>query len=296
MMQSVQGHTKCDPNRQSDMTREDLLRDVNNGSLEDEELQTRILAVWAADRGSFAHKRAINNLVKYAGQVFKKQFIFNKKWKNYSQEADPVYSRDVEFDALVYLSLHIDDEFDIEPGKQPKTSLKYWLEEFETKGGKSIKTSLKYWIEFNVINKGIDKYRSQSRKDLDPVSLDIGFKGRDKEENIRWEPGDDRLEGLAAILSKLDDNTCIEYLKYIKTDPYGSMKACAMIEYPQVDCFTLVELLYLREPTLNQTQAAIELGLGENHQGLRSHWKRRCVPLLKEIVRETAKNQGNEID
>jgi hypothetical protein len=282
MIQSARGHTKCNSTPQITMTREERLRQANNGKPEDEVLERLILAVWAIEKGSFAYRRrrAIEKLVTYTGGVFKTQFKFNKKWKNYTQESDPVYSRDVEFDALVYLSLHID--------------------EFVPDDGYSIKDSLKFWIERNAINKGIDDFRKQERRDLKPLSSDIGFKGRKEEENISWEIGDRRESGLDVILSKLDRRVRQEFLEYIQTDPDGKLAGCAMKD-DRCNCFVLVQLMYFRQPNLNQTQAAAELGFIDKngkveHQGLRSHWKRNCQPLLKEIVKEIAKKYGHEFD
>jgi hypothetical protein len=279
MIQSVWGNTEYDRTQQSAMTREERLQQANNGSEDDKLLESLILAVWAAKDG-YPRKRAIEKLVKYAGEVFKQQFKFNKKWRNYAQEVDPVYSRDVECDALIYLSLHI-DEFIPE--------------------GKSIKSSLKVWIEFNAINKGIDKFRSQERKDLKPLSSDRGFKGRKEDENIPWEIRDDlREEGLNAIFAELDRRVRPAFLEYIQTDPEGKMVDCAMGD-TRCNCFVLVQLMFFRQPPLNQTKAAAELGFVNDSgkvidQGLRAHWKRNCVPLLKEIAKEIAKKQGHELD
>ena len=166
------------------------------------------------------------------------------------------------------------------------------IEEF-VPNGSSIKSSLKNWIEFNAINKGIDKFRSQKRKDLKPLSSDIGFKDRDQEENIPWEIGDRRAEGLDAIIAGLDGRFLKAFLAYLQTDPDAKMADCAM-KGTRCNCFTLVQLLYLRKPPLNKTQAAKELGI--NHQGLRSHWKRNCLKLLKKVTQEIAKNTEYEFD
>jgi hypothetical protein len=278
MIQFVRDNTEREPTRQSTITREQRLQLANNGSQVDEKLQSLILAVWAANPGS-GYRRAIEQLVKYAGEVFKQQFKFNKKWRNYAQEADPVYSRDVQFDALVYLSLHID--------------------EFIPYDELSIKSSLKTWIERNAIHKGIDDYRRQERKDLKPLSLD-GFKDCDKEENTTFEIKDHREEGLDAIIAKLDRQFYPLFLKYIQTDQEGKMADCAMGD-TRCNCFVLVQLMYFRQPPLNQTQAAAELEFVNDrseviHQGLRAHWKRNCLPLLKEIAIEIAKSQGHELD
>jgi hypothetical protein len=55
-----------------------------------------------------------------------------------------------------------------------------------------------------------------------------------------------------------------------------------------------VQLLFFRQPPLNKTQAAAELGV--DHQALRAHWKRSCLKLLKQIVGEIAIDLGYELD
>jgi hypothetical protein len=56
----------------------------------------------------------------------------------------------------------------------------------------------------------------------------------------------------------------------------------------------LVQLLYFRQPPLNLTKASIELGV--NYHGMRSHWLRSCLKLLKEIAIEIAAQLNYEFD
>jgi hypothetical protein len=212
--------------------------------------------------------------VQYVQLVLKPLLKFNRKWKSYDQAAEIFYSRDVERDVLVYLSQHI--------------------ESFVPRGA-SILAGLKRWLEFNAINKGIDDFRKAERRDLKPLSTDAAITLTRNREEIPWEPADNQLEGLDALLTKCDRAFLQAFLEYLETDPAGKLKACAMKEpCGCCNCLVLVQLMFFRQPPLNQTKAAAELGV--DHQALRSHWKRSCLKLLKEIVGEIAIDLGYELD
>jgi DNA-directed RNA polymerase specialized sigma24 family protein len=254
-------------------TREEYLRKANNGSATDETLEKLILAVWNTTKGSYPHKKAVRELVQYVQHELKFLLKFNRKWKSYDQSADIVYSRDVERDVLVYLSQHI--------------------ENFLPRGA-SILSSLKRWLEFNAINKGIDDFRKAERRDLKPLSTDAAVTLTRSGEEIAWELPDDRAEGLDALLAKCDRAFLQAFLQYLETDPAGRLKACAMKEPCSCcNCLALVQLMFFRQPPLNKTKAAAELGI--DHQALRSHWKRSCLKLLKQIVGEIAIDLGYEL-
>jgi DNA-directed RNA polymerase specialized sigma24 family protein len=255
-------------------TREEYLRQANNGSEADETLEALILKVWGTTKGSYAHKKAVRELVQYVQLVLKPLLKFNRKWKSYDQAAEIVYSRDVERDVLVYLSQHI--------------------ENFVPRGG-SILASLKRWLEFNAINKGIDDFRKAQRQDLKPLSTDAAITLTRNGEDVAWELPDDRTEGLDALLAKLDRTFLQAFLQYLQTDPAGRLQACAMKEPCSCcNCLVLVQLLFFHQPPFNKTQAAAELGI--DHQALRAHWKRSCLKLLKQIVVELAQDLGYELD
>lgn len=255
-------------------TREEYLRKANNGSQTDETLEALILKVWGTTKDSYAHKKAVGKLVQYAQQELKFLLKFNRKWKNFDQEAEIVYSRDVEKDVLVYLSHHI--------------------ENFVPRGT-SILASLKRWLEFNAINKGIDDFRKFERRDLKPLSTDAAITSTRNGEEIAWEPADDQLQGLEALIAQLDRAFLQAFLEYLQTDPEGRLQACAMREPSSCcNCLVLVQLMFFRQPPLNQTKAATELGV--DHQALRSHWKRSCLKLLKQIAVELAQDMGYDLD
>jgi DNA-directed RNA polymerase specialized sigma24 family protein len=255
-------------------TREEYLRQANNGSETDGTLEALILKVWGTTKGSYAHKKALRELVQYVQFVLKPLLKFNRKWRNYDQEAEIVYSRDVERDVLIYLSHHI--------------------ESFVPRGA-SILASLKRWIEFNAINKGIDDFRKAERRDLKPLSTDAAVTLTRNGEEMAWELPDDRATGLDALLAQCDRIFLQAFLEYLQTDPEGKLKDCAMKEPCSCcNCLVLVQLMFFRQPPLNKTKAAAELGV--DHQALRSHWKRSCLKLLKEIVGEIAIDLGYELD
>ena len=255
-----------------------------DGSPEDKELKRLILAVWNAPAQSFKRKRALHELIRHV------QNIIKNFWRDRNQTADLAFERDIELDPIIYLSIHI-DEF--------------------VPTGKSIKTSLIGWLGFKVGNRLKDddrkKLRNLQRKDIkqnpgDPklyikiYSLDAPVKVNnkpDESETIATQIPDESLTSLDSIISQRDKDFYQAVREYLTTDPDGKLQDCAMKPpNERCNCFTLVNLLYLREPSLNQTKAAEKLGL-KNHDGLRCHWKRNCLPLLKEIAAEIAKKYEN---
>jgi hypothetical protein len=256
------------------MDKHKQLRLKSNGSPEDERLLELIIAVSDAPKGTFKHQRALHNLIKSV-QVILKGF---KSWENFNQEADTGFNRSVEYDPLVYLSQNIDDFIPT---------------------GKTIKTSLTGWLKHNTVFPSIDEYRQQQRQNLNPISIDVPITAKHKDggsETIEREISDSSLTGLDLLLSLTEQNFKLSLKEYMTTDPEGKLKNCAM-NSPQdhCNCFTLVELRFFREEPLNRTQAAKALGLN-SHDGLRSHWDRKCRPLLQQVAKEIAQNNGWEID
>jgi hypothetical protein len=173
---------------------------------------------------------------------------------------------------LIYLSLHIDEFF-------PKET--------------SILTSLKQWLERNAINRGIDDFRKQQRRDLQPGSIDRDIIVSESGDRVKTEPKDDRPHGLEAIFAGLNGKCAEKMKEYVEKDPEGKLKACAMRHpHENCNCYTLVQMRFFSQPPLSETGAAEAIGVNKN--SLHYHWNRRCLPLLKEIVREIAANLGHE--
>jgi hypothetical protein len=249
------------------MTRAERLRRASDGSADDERLLALILAVSQA-RGELQQRRSIAALIAFVEPLLKRK---SGKWQHARQEAEISYTRDVECDPIIYLSIHIDEFIPYEQAK-------------------SLVSSLIKWLEFNAVNKGVDEFNKGSKRDLKPLHTDAGKTGAE----IDWEIPDDKVEGLAATIDRLDAGFLTELRTYVTTDPDGKLAACCMTDYPHCNALSLVELLYFRQPPLNLTKASIELGV--NYHGMRSHWLRSCLKLLKEISLEIAAQLNYEFD
>jgi hypothetical protein len=256
---------------QMEMTRAERLRRASDGSADDERLLALILARSQA-KGELQQRRSIAALIAFVEPMLKRK---SGKWHHARQEAEIVYTRAVESDPLLYLSLHIDE---FVPHDRAK----------------SLIGSLIKWLEFNAVNKGVDEFDRGNRRDLKPLHTDAGIVSNETGAEIDWEIPDDKVEGLAAIIDRLDAGFLTELRTYVTTDPDGKLAACSMTDYPHCNALSLVELLYFRQPPLNLTKASIELGV--NYYGMRSHWLRSCLKLLKEISLEIAAQLNYEFD
>jgi hypothetical protein len=256
---------------QMEMTRAERLRRASDGSADDERFLALILARSQA-RGELQQRRSIAALIAFVEPLLKRK---SGKWQHARQEAEIVYTRAVESDPLLYLSLHIDE---FVPHDRSKSLI----------GG------LIKWLEFNAVNKGVDEFNQGSKRDLNPLHTDAGIVSKQTGAAIDWEIPDDKVEGLAAIIDRVDAVFLTELRTYVTTDPDGKLAACCMTDYPHCNALSLVELLYFRQPPLNLTKASIELGV--NYHGMRSHWLRSCLKLLKEISLEIAAQLNYEFD
>lgn len=256
---------------QMEMTRAERLRRASDGSADDERLLALILARSQA-RGELQQRRSIAALIAFVEPLLKRK---SGKWQHARQEAEIVYTRNVEADSIIYLSLHIDEFMPHDRSK-------------------SLVGGLIKWLEYKAVNRGVDEFNKASRRNLKPLHTDAGIVSNETGAEIDWEIPDDKVEGLAAILDRVDAEFLTELRTYVTTDPDGKLAACWMTDYPHCNALSLVELLYFRQPPLNLTKASIELGV--NYHGMRSHWLRSCLKLLKEISLEIAAQLNYEFD
>ena len=69
---------------------------------------------------------------------------------------------------------------------------------------------------------------------------------------------------------------------YIEQDPEGLLRECHLRNNDQCNCQLLSKRLLLKEPPDRHSGLARELGVP--YQTLNSHWKYKCLPLLREIL------------
>lgn len=70
--------------------------------------------------------------------------------------------------------------------------------------------------------------------------------------------------------------------QYIEQDPDKKLSNCHPRKHPQCHCQILAIKLHLQEPPMKISVLAREFNV--NHQTLYSHWKQKCLPILKEIA------------
>jgi hypothetical protein len=77
--------------------------------------------------------------------------------------------------------------------------------------------------------------------------------------------------------------------KYLETDPQNILTNCCLRKNPQCHCQLLVQELLLKEPP--QKIADVSRDLGISNQTIYTHWKQKCLPLLKEIATSLVSEQ-----
>ncbi|MBW4628037.1 MAG: hypothetical protein KME49_21630 [Brasilonema octagenarum HA4186-MV1] len=72
-------------------------------------------------------------------------------------------------------------------------------------------------------------------------------------------------------------------------DKQRKLRACHPRKYPECHCQLLAQRLVLQEPPDRIADIAREFNI--NNQGLYAHWKRKCLPLLQNIARNSGYEQ-----
>ncbi len=72
--------------------------------------------------------------------------------------------------------------------------------------------------------------------------------------------------------------------QYIETDPEQKLSSSKPKKYPECNCQILATQLLLTEPPKKISQISEETNI--SNQTLYSHWKRKCIPLLREIANQ----------
>ena len=72
--------------------------------------------------------------------------------------------------------------------------------------------------------------------------------------------------------------------QYVEQDPKEKLRNCHLQTYPNCNCWSLSSRVLLKDPPDKFSVLAKELCI--NYQTLKSHWERKCRPLLQEIALE----------
>ena len=77
-------------------------------------------------------------------------------------------------------------------------------------------------------------------------------------------------------------------VKYIEEDKQQNLTNTSPRKHPQCNCHCLAIRLLLQQPPQKISEIARELNV--NNQTLYSHWKQKCLPLLREIGTQITTN------
>lgn len=158
------------------------------------------------------------------------------------------------------------------------------LREFEERPP-SLQRSLVVWINGYLSWRFKDLWSRSSRNS--PDSLDRPIGGEDSRTLM------DVVPDSTPSLSTLDGYIEAEQThrqqqrsqwveQYVEQDPEGQLASCHPRRYPTCNCQILAQRILLKEPPDKLSTLSEEFGV--NYQTLTSHWKKKCLPLLREIA------------
>lgn len=147
----------------------------------------------------------------------------------------------------------------------------------------SIQVSLVKWVNSYLYWRIRDLY---SPDNCAPVSLDapISFENSAEGTTRLERVTDPSLSGLEALIEEDQQQQRqrlgLEKKLYIELDPEGKLRDSHPKSRPDCNCQLLAQRHLLKDPP--DSFADISRDLGVNFQTLVSHWKRKCLPLLRE--------------
>ena len=156
------------------------------------------------------------------------------------------------------------------------------------------------------INKGSLKWRTKdlySSEQGDPVSLDTPINDRDRNPTTRIEQISETglrtptLSGLDGYIEQHRqqemERIFLELERYVLDDPDGRLRNCHPRNRPDVNCQVLSQRLLYNNPPERLSGISREFDI--NDKTLLSHWKRRCRPLLQEILESLGYSRNQEL-
>lgn len=167
------------------------------------------------------------------------------------------------------------------------------IDDFEVKG-ESVEGSIRSFINAILHN----KFRNLNHKDRKaPRSLDEPLFGTEGELSLLdLTPLTQGPERSLSLLDQLiareqasaDSRLAILLNEYVRTDPKSQLQQCQLRRNPEIHAQMLTLRLWLKEPPEKMLHISREYGV--NNPTVAEHWKRRCIPMLREIVQELKKN------
>lgn len=157
--------------------------------------------------------------------------------------------------------------------------------EFQPQSHLSLQDSLVRWINKYLSWRIKDLHRKDQRQHCNEVSLDAsGNFNVPYLSDIDSYIENERVERNQKIWNKIE--------KYIEEDPDNRFRSCHVKNHPRCNCQTLCQKLILKHPPDKFSKVSRDLNI--NYQTLKSHWERKCKPLLQSIAEEFGYSQGEE--
>ncbi|WP_375491002.1 hypothetical protein [uncultured Nostoc sp.] len=154
----------------------------------------------------------------------------------------------------------------------------------------SYEKGLTRWINGYLYRRIQDLYQQIP---FSPFSLDQVI-NQGEEDNLTWldqlpaTPGLPTLNGLEIYIERLQkEKTQDVFLKfefYVEQDFDKRLQNCHPRHFSNCNCQMLCQRILLQNPSEKISDISREFGV--NYQTLKSHWEKKCKPLLREILVE----------
>jgi len=162
---------------------------------------------------------------------------------------------------------------------------------FELRSGRSMEAALVTWINGTLYwrIKDLAPIEDYTQYRLDKT-MDSSGESKTTQLDLVSEThlGSPTLSGLDGHIERLRQQkiqrVALDLEDYIYTDPEGTLRQSHPRKHSDCNCQFLSQRLLLKEPRDRAATLSRELDI--NYQTLKSHWEKKCKPLLQSIARD----------
>ncbi len=167
----------------------------------------------------------------------------------------------------------------------------------------SIQMSLLRWINGYLTWRIRDLYLKQISQHRNEFSLDIPINDNSENSSTLLEQMSDNdfetptLSGIDGYIERLRNQKVQEAFtqleRYVEEDPDQLFQNCHPRQYPYCNCQLLCQRLLFKNPPEKLTHISRQLDI--KYDTLRSHWQRKCLPLLQNKLKELGYSGDEEL-